>query len=175
MKKKAERKFLYHNICSKNLGNTVKQLNIAQGKTTESIYIAKYLCISLHWVWFDCVLKSKDVCGAAIQYWWYSTPMYNVTYSQWWSKSLSSCFLNFHGAKALMYDELSKKKRYAQQRSSLFLRKGLLFCPASLLILGRSSYVMALIFLQKFFIFFISLLWNFRYFSDILVYYDQKL
>ena len=101
-----EIKFFDNNDCSKNVLRKKKcwkhsqKLNIAQGKTTESIYIAKYLCISLHWVWFDFdyVLRSKDVRGVAIQYWWHSTPMYNVTYSQWGSKSLSGCFFNFHGA-----------------------------------------------------------------------------
>ena len=48
--------------------------------------------------------------------------------------------------KAVTYDEQPKMKRDAWQKSSLFLRKGLLFCRASLFISGRSTNVTALIF-----------------------------
>ena len=171
--------------------------NIAQGKTTESIYIAKYLCISLHWVWFECVLKSKDVRGAAKQYWWHSTHMYNVTYSQWGSKSLSSCILNFHGA--------TKARSLLEHSCAILISFKILVSfniTSTDFVLMSADVVLKMtkilkemrvvqlcyksertLFLQKFSIFFILLkignvediLWNFRNCRDILVYQDQKL
>ena len=44
-----------------------------------------------------------------------------------------------------LYNEQPKMKRGAWQKSSLFLRKGLLFCRASLFIFDRSLYVTALV------------------------------
>ena len=46
--------------------------------------------------------------------------------------------------KAVTYNERLKMKRDAQQKSSPFLRKRLLFCQASLFIFGCLSYVTGL-------------------------------
>ena len=86
------------------------------------------ICISISKVIYTRFKISKNMNGLIIEYVWRTHIL----------------ILFPECSKAVTYDERPKKKRDNKQKSSLFPRKGPVFCWVSLFIFGRLSYVTAI-------------------------------